>query len=335
MVTGIGALTPLGASAPETWRGLLEGRSGIGPVTMFDASDLPVRIAAEIKGFDGERELGTKRYRRSARFSQLAVVAAREAIADAGLDVAVAPERIGVVINSAVAGVPETEQNVLGLASGGPREVSAYYVPSMITNMAACEVAIDHQLHGPVDASALACASGTHALLAARRLDPDGRRRRRDRRRRGLHRSRGVGVHGPVEDGPDVRAQRRARARGRPFQADRDGFVFGEGAVVMVVESAAHAAQREARIYGSIAGGALTGDAFHISAPEPSGVYAARAIPSRSRTPASRRRSSTTSAPTGQRPRPTTAPRRGRSGSRSATPLTRSRSVRRSRWSAI
>ncbi len=271
VVTGIGALTPLGASAPETWRGLIEGRSGIGPVTMFDASDLPVRIAAEIQGFDGERELGTKRYRRSARFSQLAIVAAREAVADAGLDVAVAPDRTGVVINSAIAGVSETEQNARGLASGGSREVSAYYVPSMITNMAACEVAIDHKLHGPVNASALACASGTHALLAARDWIKSG--------------AADVVIAGGADSGitpvvfaglskmgPMSEHNDEPERASRPFDADRDGFVFGEGAVVMVVESAAHAAQRGARIYGSIAGGARPATPFTSARPSRSGV---------------------------------------------------------------
>ena len=119
VVTGIGALTPLGHSAPETWRGLVEGRSGVGPVTSFDASALPVRIAGEVHGFDAERELGTKRARRSARFTQLAVVAAREAVADAGFDATDNPDRTGVLINDAVVGMPETELNIRAVARAG------------------------------------------------------------------------------------------------------------------------------------------------------------------------------------------------------------------------
>jgi 3-oxoacyl-[acyl-carrier-protein] synthase II len=170
VLTGIGAITPLGLSAPETWAGLVAGRSGIAAIESFDASALPVRIAGEVRGFDGEAQLGIKRARRAARFSQLAIVAAREAVADAGLDLAARADRVGVLVNSACAGVPETERNVRSLVANGFGAVSPYYVPSTIPNMAACEVAIDLGAHGPVSASALACASGTYALLDARRL---------------------------------------------------------------------------------------------------------------------------------------------------------------------
>jgi 3-oxoacyl-[acyl-carrier-protein] synthase II len=279
VVTGIGALTPLGLTAPETWRGLVQGRSGVGPIEAFDASDLPVRIAGEIHGFDAEALLGTKRARRAARFSQLAIAAAREAVADAGLDAQLdaAPDRTGVVVNAAVAGAPEIERNVQLLLEGGPREVSPYYVPSTILNMAACEVAIDLGVHGPVSASALACASGTAALLEARRLILAGEADVviAGGTDAGIARAMfaGLTLMGPLSERNDAPEQ-----ASRPFDADRDGFVFGEGAVVLVVESAAHAHARGVRAYGTVAGGALTCDAFHISAPEPSGVHAARAI---------------------------------------------------------
>jgi 3-oxoacyl-[acyl-carrier-protein] synthase II len=275
VVTGIGALTPLGQTAPATWRGLVEGRSGIGPIERFDASDLPVRIAGEIRGFDAEALLGTKRARRSARFSQLAVAAAREAVTDAGLQVT--PDRTGVVINAAVGGGPETEENVRLRLERGAREVSPYYVPSTILNMAACEVAIDLGVHGPVSASALACASGTAAVLEARRLilagEADVVIAGGTDAGIGPTLLAGLALMGPLSERNDAPQQ-----ASRPFDSDRDGFVFGEGAVVMVVESAAHAQARGATAYGSVAGGALTSDAFHMSAPEPSGVHAARAI---------------------------------------------------------
>jgi len=277
VVTGIGALTPIGHTAPETWQGLLDGRSGIRPIESFDASGLPVRIAGEVRGFDAESLLGTKRARRSARFSQLAVVAAREAVTDAGLDAAAESDRTAVLVYSACAGVPETAVNVRALIASGPREVSPYYVPSTILNMAACEVAIDLGVHGPVSASALACATGTAALLDARRLILSGEA--------------DVVIAGGTDAaitevmfaglsrmGPLSGRNDEPEAASRPFDSDRDGFVFGEGAVVMVVESAAHAAARGARSYGAVAGGALTSDAFHISAPERSGTQAARAI---------------------------------------------------------
>ena len=278
VVTGIGALTPLGHSAPETWQGLIDGRSGVTAIESFDASGLPVRIAGEIHGFDAEQLLGTKRARRSARFSQLAIVAAREAIADAAFQAADdEPDRTGVLLYSACAGVPETELNVRALIDSGPREVSPYYVPSTILNMAACEVAIDLGVHGPVSASALACASGTAALLDARRLILAGEA---DVVIAGgtdasicAAMFAGLARMGPLSERNDE-----PERASRPFDADRDGFVFGEGAVVLVVESAEHAAARGARSYGSVAGGALTSDAFHISAPERTGVHAARAI---------------------------------------------------------
>ena len=277
VITGIGAITPVGGSAPETWRGLVHGRSGVVEIESFDASRLPVRIAGEIRGFDPEAALGPKRARRSARFSQLAVVAAREAVADAGFDVASDSERTAVIINSACAGTPETERNVRTLVERGPRDVSPYYVPSTILNMAACEVSIDLGVHGPVNASALACASGTAALLEARRLILSGEA---DVVIAGGSDAAineamfaGLAVMGPLSERNDAPEQ-----ASRPFDADRDGFVFGEGAVVCVVESADHARARGAAVYGTMAGGALTADAFHMSAPEPTGAHAARAI---------------------------------------------------------
>jgi 3-oxoacyl-[acyl-carrier-protein] synthase II len=278
VVTGLGAITPVGATAPETWEALVAGRSGVGPITSFDASSLPTRIAGEIHGFDPVALLGEKRARRTARFTQLAIAAAREAVADAGLEID--PDRgedVGVVVNNAVAGVPETEDNVEALAGGGPRRVSPYYVASTIPNMPACEVAIDIGAHGPVSASALACASGNAALLEARRLIMAGEA--------------DVVVAGGTDAGiapvimaglanmgPLSERNDEPERASRPFDLERDGFVFGEGAVVLVLESAEHARARGADVYAELAGGALTSDAFHMSAPEPSGTFAAAAM---------------------------------------------------------
>jgi 3-oxoacyl-[acyl-carrier-protein] synthase II len=277
VVTGIGAITPLGLSSAETWQGLLAGQSGVRRITLFDASELPVQIAGEVRNFAPDRLLNAKRLRRSARFSQLAIAAAREAVADARLPIEAASERIGVVVNSAVGGAPETQAAVQAWDSLGPRGVSPFFVPSTIPNMPACEVAIDLGVHGPVSASALACASGNAALLEARRLILSGECDAvvaggtdagiASVMFAGLAR---MGAMSQRNDDPE-------RAS-RPFDADRDGFVFGEGAVLFVVESAAQASARSARTYGTVAGGSLTADAFHISAPEPSGRYAALAI---------------------------------------------------------
>jgi 3-oxoacyl-[acyl-carrier-protein] synthase II len=276
VITGIGAVTPLGNDVPSSWRRLVAGESGVAPITLFDASELPTRIAAEVKNFDAEALLGTKRTRRSARFSQLAIIAAREAFADAGLhpgpgvEQVADHERVGVVVNTAVTGIPETEVNVKGLEQEGLRGVSPYYVPAMIPNMPACEVAIELGLHGPVTASALACASGNAALLEARRLILSGEA--------------DVVVAGGTDAGisPVMFAglsnmgalsanNDDPEGASRPFSADRDGFVYGEGAVIFVVESAEHARNRGARTYATLAGGALTTDAFHISHPDPTG----------------------------------------------------------------
>lgn len=292
VITGIGALTPVGLDREATWQALLAGRSGIGPITCFDPTGLPVRIAGQVRGFDPATVLDAKRLRRSARFTHLAVAAAREAVADAGLPLlpaagAVAGEeqgtqvldrgRVGVVINAAVAGFDTVEHATRQLLGAAPHQVGPYFVSSSLTNMPACEVAIDLDVHGPVTASALACASGVYAVVEARRLILAGEA--------------DVVICGGTDAGitPAMFAgltrmgalshrNDDPAAASRPFDADRDGFVFGEGSVVLVLESARHAARRGARVYAAVAGGALTCDAFHVSAPEPSATHAAAAI---------------------------------------------------------
>jgi 3-oxoacyl-[acyl-carrier-protein] synthase II len=283
VITGIGAVTPLGLNVPDTWRRMLAGESGIRRITQFDPSDLPVQIAGEVDGFDAEEVMGLKRSRRSARFSQFAVAAAREAFADAGLqpgagiELLADTERVGVIVNTAVTGIPETEANVRGLINEGVRGVSPYYVPEMIPNMPACEVSIDLHLHGPVSASALACASGNAALLEARRLIMA------DEADVVIAGGTDAGITpvmfaGLANMGAMSARNDEPQKASRPFSADRDGFVYGEGAVLFVVESAAHARARGARTYGSIAGGALTADGFHISHPDPTGRQPKRAM---------------------------------------------------------
>ena len=176
-----------------------------------------------------------------------------------------------------MAGTPETERNVRALIDEGPRAVSPFYVASTILNMASCEVAIDLGAHGPVTASALACATGTYSMLEARRLILGGEADVviAGGADAGINEAvfAGLSNMGPLSENNDD-----PTGASRPFDSDRDGFVFGEGAVVMVIESAEHAAARGATSYGSVAGGALTSDAFHMSAPEPSGDYASGAI---------------------------------------------------------
>ncbi|MEW2546444.1 beta-ketoacyl-ACP synthase II [Streptomyces sp. NPDC047002] len=279
VVTGFGALTPVGNDRESTWQALLAGKSGIGPITRFNATGMPTGIAGEVTGFDPSELLDRKRERRSARFSQLAIAAAREAAQDAGLTIGedgVAPGRVGVVVNNAVAGMDGVE-NAVDTMHSDPRKVNPYFVSSVIPNMPACEVAIDLGIKGPVTASALACASGVYALVEARRLILSGEA--------------DVVIAGGTDSaitpvmfsglstmGALSRRNEDPTHASRPFDAERDGFVFGEGAVVCVLESAEHARARGARAYAEVAGGALTSDAFHVSAPDPSGEGAMEAM---------------------------------------------------------
>jgi 3-oxoacyl-[acyl-carrier-protein] synthase II len=278
VITGFGAVSPLGLDRDTTWAGLLRGHSGVAPITAFDTDGLPVRIAAEVKGFDASALLDPKRHRRSARFTHFAVAAAREAVADAGLEVDPSDSgRVGVVINAAVAGFDTVEAATRQLLEPEAGRIGPHFVSSSLTNMPACEVAIDLGAHGPVTASALACASGIYALVEARRLILAGEA--------------DVVICGGTDAaitpvmfagltamGALSKRNEDPAGASRPFDADRDGFVFGEGAVIAVLESAAHAAGRGARAYAALTGGALTSDAFHVSAPAPKGTQAAEAI---------------------------------------------------------
>ena len=280
MITGLGAVTPVGNDLPTSWTALCDGVSGVAEITAFDSSALNVHIAAEVKGFDAAPLLDVKRLRRSARFSQFAIAAAREAVADAGVkigDDGTPGTRVAIQINAAVAGFDTVEHATRQLLGQTDGRVSPYFVSSSLTNMPACEVAIDLGAHGPVNASALACASGVEAFLAARRLI--------------LADEADIVICGGTDaaitevmftglQAMGALSKRNDDPAGasRPFDANRDGFVFGEGAVVGVVESAEHARKRGARCYAKILGGALTADAFHVSAPAPGGEYAAGAI---------------------------------------------------------
>jgi 3-oxoacyl-[acyl-carrier-protein] synthase II len=313
VITGIGAITPLGNTADQTWDCLINGRSGVGPITQFDASTFTTRIAAEVKGFDPAEHLKLKDLKRTSRATQLAVVAAREAVADAGLPeslsdfdgitatsagasdetrdpaggaasggespdgAAKAGDIAGIVVNAAVSGFPEVEEATRTLDSEGARFVSPMFVPASLTNMPACQIAMDLGVHGPVNASALACASGAYALLEARDLILSGQA---DVMIAGgtdasitAPMFAGLGAMRALSPGEGDPAE-----VSRPFDADRTGFVFGEGAVLFVLERLSRARARGAEPYASVLGGALTSDGFHVVAPEPSGRYAAAAI---------------------------------------------------------
>lgn len=277
VISGIGARTPIGNSWKDTWTSLTDGKSGVAPITQFDPTGMVTSIAAEVKDFDPAEHFTVKQIHRSSRASQLAVVAAREAIADAGLPSDLSEMEAGIVVNCAVSGFAEIQHATEVLHSEGPRRVSPTFVASAISNMPACEVAIDLGVHGPVNASALACASGAYAILEARKLL--------------LADEADVVIAGGTDAAitpamfaglNTMRALSPGRGNpeevSRPFDAGRDGFVFGEGAVLFTMERRSHARARGADVYAEVQGGALTSDGFHIVAPEPTGKYAGRAI---------------------------------------------------------
>jgi 3-oxoacyl-[acyl-carrier-protein] synthase II len=278
VVTGLGAITPIGNDAATFWASLLAGTSGVAPISTYDASSEEVRIAAEVKGFDPATWIDFKQARRMSRFSQFAVAAAAQAIADAGLEITDANrDEIGVIVNTGGGGIGDVALGERVFLEQGGKRVSPFMVPMLSPSMAACQVSIQNGLHGPVIASVAACASGVQALIDAQRLIE--------------HRDAEVVLAGGTESailpvafaalanmGALSKRNDDPTGASRPFDADRDGFVFGEGAAVLTVESAEHAERRGARIIAEVVGGAMTADAFHISAPDPTGEGAARAM---------------------------------------------------------
>lgn len=277
VITGLGALTPLGNTWKDTWYALKNGQSGVARISQFDASGSPTQIAAEVKGFDPEEKLSIKQVRRMSRASQLAVVAAREAVADAGLEPDFSDADAAVVVNSAVSGFAEVQEATELFGAGETRRISPRFVPSALTNMPACEIAIDMSIHGHVNASALACASGAHALLEARTLllaeDADVVIAGGTDAAITSVMFAGLNAMHALSKNNDSPTE-----ASRPFDRDRDGFVFGEGAVVFVMERLSTARARGARVYAEVLGGALTSDAFNVVAPDPGATFAAEAI---------------------------------------------------------
>jgi len=274
----VGAVTPIGNDAETYWRNLSAGVSGVATIAAYDASKEEVRIAAEVKGFDPRDWIDFKAARRMSRFSQLAVAAAAQAIAGSGLAITDANrDDIAVVVNTGGGGIGDVALAEQTYLEGGPQRVSPFMVPMLSPSMAACQISIQNKLRGPVITSVAACASGVQAFVDAQRLIEHG--------------DADVVVAGGTESAilPVAFAalanmcalskrNDEPEKASRPFDADRDGFVFGEGAAVLMVESAEHAEARGATILAEIAGGALTGDAFHISAPDPSGYGATKAM---------------------------------------------------------
>jgi 3-oxoacyl-[acyl-carrier-protein] synthase II len=278
VVTGLGALTPIGNTADEFWSALLQGRSGVGPITKFDATDYPTRIAGEVKNFDPLTFVDKKEARRLDPFLQYAVASAVMAVQDAALDTEkVDGSRFGVLIGSGIGGITTLLDTHKILLDKGPDRVSPFFIPMMIINMASGLVSMRFGAKGPNSAVVTACATGNHAIGDSFKIIQRG--------------DADVMIAGGSEaivipltiagfcsmKAMSTRNDDPTRAM-RPFDANRDGFVCGEGAGLVVLESLDHARARDARIYAEIVGYGLTSDAYHLTAPDPEGDGAARAM---------------------------------------------------------
>lgn len=278
VVTGVGAVTPLGNTAGRFWESALAGKSGAGPITRFDASRHDVKFACEVKDFDPSTIGDRKEVRKMDRFTQFGLAAALEAVQDAGLTIeGRAAERTGVLVGSGIGGIETLETQKEVLLEKGPGRVSPFFVPMMIVNMATGMISMRLGAKGPSNATVTACASGANAIGDAFRILQYGDA---DVMIAG-------GAEAPIspiavagfasmkalstrnDDPPQA---------SRPFDADRDGFVIGEGAGVVVLEELSHALARGARIYCEMAGYGCTADAHHMTAPSPDGEGAARSM---------------------------------------------------------
>jgi 3-oxoacyl-[acyl-carrier-protein] synthase II len=271
VVTGLGVVSPVGNDVPSSWEALLAGRSGIGPITRFDASGLGCRIAGEVRNFDLSAYMSPKEARRMDTFIHYGIAASVQAIKDSGIEVTDSNrDRIGCVIGSGIGGLPMIEDNHTELLNRGPRRVSPFLIPGSIINMISGNLSIQYGLRGPNLAIVTACTTGLHSIGEAGRLIEYG--------------DADVMVAGGSEaticplgiGGFDTMRALSTRnddptTASRPWDKDRDGFVMGEGAGVMVVEEYEHARKRGARIYCELAGFGMSADAYHMTAPDMDG----------------------------------------------------------------
>lgn len=278
VVTGMGMITPVGANVEETWRNILAGVSGVGMVEDFDTEDYPTKIWAKVKNFNVEEHMPLKDARKMDMFTQYGVIAAAEAIADANLkmDERLA-QRAGVAVGAGIGGIQTITNNQDKLVAGGPRKVSPFFIPAGIINMVAGQISIKHQLKGPNISVVTACTTGTHNIGLAGRMIAYG--------------DADVMVCGGAEMTTTplclagfsaVRSLSKRNEEpekaSRPWDKDRDGFVMGEGAGILVLEEYEHAKARGAKIYAELVGFGMSGDAYHITAPDEDADGASRAM---------------------------------------------------------
>lgn len=278
VVTGLGTVNPIALSVPEYWQGLLAGKSGIGPITQFDHSNHKVKFAGEVKNFDPTGVIEGRELRRLDRFSQLALVAAEEAIRESGIKSAgLDPTRIGVILGSGIGGIREFEDGVGVLLAKGPGRVSPFVIPKMIANAAAGNVSIKHDFRGPNTTVTTACSSAAHAIGDAMRQIAYGFAEAMITG--GTEAAiTPIGLAGFINCRALSERNQEPQRASRPFDKDRDGFVLSEGAGILVLEEYEHAKARGAPIYCEVLGCGNTADAFHITAPHEDGSGAAAAM---------------------------------------------------------
>jgi len=278
VVTGMGAVTPLGIGVDETWQAMLEGRSGVGPITQFDPAAFSTKIAGEVKGFNPADYIEAKEIKKMDRFIHLAIAASRMAMKQSGLIVDDAnAERIGVMVGSGMGGLIAIEKHHEIVLERGPKKLTPFFIPMLIINLASGQISITLGAKGPNSAVVTACATGTHNIGDAFKIIQRGDA---DAMIAGGTEScitpMGIGGFNAMK-ALSTRNDEPARAS-RPFDSERDGFVMGEGAGVMVLEALELAKARGANILAEVAGYGLTGDAYHLTAPAPNGEGAARCI---------------------------------------------------------
>jgi 3-oxoacyl-[acyl-carrier-protein] synthase II len=279
VVTGLGAVTPVGNDVATTWRSLLEGKSGAGPITKFDATGFAVRFACEVKGFDPHQYMDRKEAKRADLFTQYAVAAASQAMHDAGFGdrTGYDPDRTGVIIGSGIGGLKTFEEQHDVFREWGSSKISPFFVPMFISDIAAGIVSMQFNAKGPNYATVSACATSAHAIGDAFRAIQYGDA---DVMITGGAEATvtPMAIGGFANMGALSERNDEPETASRPFDATRDGFVMGEGAAVLVLEELHHALDRGATIYAELAGYGATGDAYHVTAPAPNGEGAQRAM---------------------------------------------------------
>ncbi|RIK57425.1 MAG: beta-ketoacyl-[acyl-carrier-protein] synthase II [Chloroflexi bacterium] len=277
-ITGLGAITPVGNDVETYWRNLLAGKSGAARITQFYTGDMPYNIACEVKDFDPGDYMDRKLVRRTARSTQFAIAASRQALDDAQLVIDESNrDDVGVMMATGGGGMTEVEFATMGMAEKGWRSVGPFVVPNAMSNAVSCLVSIETGARGPVMTSTAACASGHYSIIEGyhflQRGEADVIIAGGAESAISMFTMSAFGRMGPLSsrtDDPEHAC--------RPFSVDRDGFVTGEGACALILETEEHALRRGAKIYGEVLGGRLTADAYHVTAPDPDGDGAARAL---------------------------------------------------------